>query len=146
MDRLALFIAITALALVSIVQGDHFKTNHRHAHAHHILVKTKGECEDLKTKIAAGEDFALMAKTHSLCPSGKRGGDLGTFGPGQMVEPFDKVVFNEEVGKVHGCVKTQFGHHLILIKDRDDVGHGDGNSLAGIGGHAHLAQEALKDV
>ena len=141
MDRLVLSIAIYAMALASIVQGDHFKTNHRHAHAHHILVKTRGECEDLKTKIAEGEDFSLMAKTHSLCPSGKRGGDLGTFGPGQMVAPFDKVVFNEEVGKVHGCVHTQFGYHIIRIDKRDQP-----TKLGAVGGHAHLAEEDLKGI
>ena len=76
------------------------------------------KCEELKKKIDGGEDFAAVAKEHSTCPSAKRGGDLGTFSPGQMVKPFDTVVFNEEVGKVHGPVKTQFGYHLILVKER----------------------------
>ncbi len=88
------------------------------ARARHILVSTNKACEDLKTKIEAGSDFGELAKEHSTCPSGKQGGDLGEFGPGQMVPEFDKVVFNEEVGKVHGPVKTQFGYHLLEITSR----------------------------
>ena len=88
------------------------------ATARHILVKSKEACEDLKTKIAGGADFGDMAKEHSDCPSGKDGGGLGSFGPGQMVPEFDTVVFNEEVGAVHGPIKTSFGYHLIEITSR----------------------------
>ena len=83
------------------------------ASARHILVKTREEAEKLKQRIARGEDFARIAKKYSQCPSGKKGGDLGEFGPGQMVAAFDKVVFKEPVLKVHGPVKTKFGFHLI---------------------------------
>ena len=68
---------------------------------------------DLKNKIQEGADFGEMAKEHSDCPSGREGGSLGEFGPGQMVPEFDTVVFNDAVGEVHGPVKTQFGYHLI---------------------------------
>ena len=88
------------------------------ATARHILVKSKEACEDLKTKIESGADFGDIAKEHSDCPSGKDGGGLGSFGPGQMVPEFDTVVFNEEVGAVHGPVKTSFGYHLIEITSR----------------------------
>ena len=88
------------------------------ARARHILVSTKEACEGLKAQIEAGGDFAELAKTHSTCPSGKRGGDLGEFGPGQMVKEFDSVVFNGELGKVHGPVQTQFGYHLLEITSR----------------------------
>lgn len=88
------------------------------AAARHILVKTETECNDLKAKIAAGETFEDLAKKHSLCPSGRQGGALGTFSQGQMVPEFDKVVFHEEVGKVHGPVKTQFGYHLVEVTMR----------------------------
>ncbi len=88
------------------------------ARARHILVSTKEACEDLKTKIEGGADFAAVAKDHSTCPSGKQGGDLGEFSPGQMVKEFDAVVFHEELGKVHGPVKTQFGYHLLEITSR----------------------------
>ena len=88
------------------------------ARARHILVESKESCEDLKKKIESGGDFAVLAKQHSKCPSGKQGGDLGEFGPGAMVPEFDKVIFNGELGKVHGPVKTQFGFHLIEITSR----------------------------
>ncbi len=88
------------------------------ASARHILVKSQEECENLKTQIENGADFAEMAKQHSQCPSGRSGGDLGQFGPGQMVREFDEVVFSGELGKVHGPVRTQFGYHLIEITQR----------------------------
>ena len=88
------------------------------AKARHILVASHEACEDLKTRIEGGEDFAAIAAEHSTCPSGKSGGDLGSFGPGQMVKEFDEVVFSADVGKVHGPVQTQFGYHLIEITER----------------------------
>ena len=88
------------------------------ATARHILVKSKEACEDLKKQIEGGADFGDLAKEHSDCPSGKEGGRLGSFGPGQMVPEFDTVVFNEEVGAVHGPVQTSFGYHLIEITSR----------------------------
>ena len=88
------------------------------ATARHILVKSKEACEDLKKQIDGGADFGDLAKEHSECPSGKEGGSLGSFGPGQMVPEFDTVVFNEEVGAVHGPVQTSFGYHLIEITSR----------------------------
>lgn len=90
------------------------------ASARHILVPTEEECLTLKTQIEGGEDFAAVAKQHSKCPSGKQGGALGEFRPGQMVREFDEVVFSGEVGKVLGPVKTQFGYHLIEITNRVD--------------------------
>lgn len=89
------------------------------ASARHILVDTLQECEELKQQIENGADFGELASTNSKCPSGKQGGNLGQFTPGQMVEEFDLVVFNEEVGKVHGPVQTMFGYHLIEITSRD---------------------------
>lgn len=83
------------------------------ASAVHILVKTKNEAEKIKQKLAKGESFAALAKKHSLCPSGKKGGDLGEFQPGQMVKAFDNVVFKKPILEVHGPIKTQFGFHLI---------------------------------
>ncbi|MEZ6127400.1 MAG: peptidylprolyl isomerase [Planctomycetaceae bacterium] len=88
------------------------------AAARHILVPDEAKCLELKQQIADGADFADVAKEHSQCPSGARGGDLGTFGQGQMVPEFDKVVFNEELNTVHGPVKTQFGYHLLEITAR----------------------------
>ena len=85
------------------------------AAARHILVATKEACEALKVKIEGGEDFAAVAKEHSTCPSGREGGSLGEFGPGQMVKELDTVVFSVDVGTVLGPVQTQFGYHLIEV-------------------------------
>jgi peptidyl-prolyl cis-trans isomerase C len=90
------------------------------ASARHILVPNEADCIELKNRIEGGEDFAEIAKEHSTCPSGKKGGALGEFRPGQMVREFDEVVFSGEVGKVLGPVKTQFGYHLIEITNRTE--------------------------
>lgn len=90
----------------------------RKASARHILVADQATCNDLKTRIEGGEDFAQVARQYSECPSGQQGGDLGEFSPGMMVKEFDTVVFSADVGKVHGPVKTQFGYHLIEITRR----------------------------
>lgn len=90
------------------------------ATARHILVNSEEECESLKEQIENGTDFAEAAKEHSTCPSGRNGGDLGEFGPGQMVKEFDEVVFSGELNTVHGPVKTQFGYHLLEITSRED--------------------------
>jgi len=89
------------------------------ASARHILVSDEALCKELKEKINAGEiTFEQAAQENSTCPSGAKGGDLGSFSQGQMVPEFDKVVFNDEVGVVHGPVQTQFGYHLLEITKR----------------------------
>jgi peptidyl-prolyl cis-trans isomerase C len=88
------------------------------ARARHILVDTEQTATDLKTRIEGGEDFAVVAKEYSSCPSGQRGGDLGEFRPGQMVKEFDEAVFTSELGSVLGPVQTQFGFHLIEVTSR----------------------------
>jgi len=90
------------------------------ATARHILVESEDACEKIKQEIAGGADFADMARQHSECPSGKDGGDLGEFTPGQMVPEFDRVVFREAVGVVHGPIQTQFGYHLVEITSRSE--------------------------
>jgi peptidyl-prolyl cis-trans isomerase C len=90
------------------------------AKTRHILVDTEEENRKLKAEILEGGDFAKVAKQHSNCPSGRNGGDLGEFGPGQMVREFDEVVFNETVNTVHEPIKTQFGYHLIEVTNRSD--------------------------
>ncbi len=90
------------------------------ASADHILVETEDQCLKLKSEIDGGLDFAQAAKDNSKCPSGKQGGALGTFSPGQMVAEFDEVVFSGEVGAVLGPVQTQFGYHLIRITKREE--------------------------
>lgn len=79
----------------------------------HILVEDKSEAEELLKRLEGGADFSAEAKKLSKCPSGKSGGDLGSFGRGKMVKEFDKVAFDLEVGELSGLVKTQFGYHVL---------------------------------
>ena len=68
---------------------------------------------DLKTQVAGGADFAALAQTHSDCPSGQQGGDLGEFGRGMMVPEFETAAFGMDVGATSDVVETDFGYHLI---------------------------------
>ncbi|MDP2721597.1 MAG: peptidylprolyl isomerase [Bacteroidales bacterium] len=88
------------------------------ASARHILVSTEEKCLELKSQIENGSDFAEVAKKYSSCPSGRNGGDLGSFSPGMMVKEFDAVVFSAPVNTVQGPVKTQFGYHLVEVTSR----------------------------
>jgi len=81
--------------------------------ASHILVPSLNEAITLKAKIDLGESFGELARAHSKCPSAQNSGDLGEFGPGQMVKPFEDATFNTPVGQVSQPVQTQFGYHLI---------------------------------
>ena len=82
-------------------------------HCAHILVKTEKQVNEILERLKKGEKFSAIAKNVSLCPSKKRGGDLGTFGRGQMVKEFEKAAFSLEKGQISGIVKTQFGYHII---------------------------------
>ena len=68
--------------------------------ARHILVPTLNEAVELHSKIAEGEDFAVVARKFSKCPSGQNGGDLGEFGQGQMVKPFEDATFSLELNQL----------------------------------------------
>jgi peptidyl-prolyl cis-trans isomerase C len=81
--------------------------------ARHILVKQEFEVQDLLKGLASGKTFEELARAHSECPSGRSGGDLGEFGKGQMVAPFEQAAFALKVGEVSPPVRTQFGFHLI---------------------------------
>jgi peptidyl-prolyl cis-trans isomerase C len=82
--------------------------------ASHILVDTFEQAQALKQQIDEGADFGDLARSNSKCPSASSNGDLGEFGPGQMVPPFELAAFNTPVNSVSLPVKTQFGYHLIL--------------------------------
>lgn len=90
------------------------------ASARHILVASEARCNELKVAIEGGADFAEIARQHSTCPSSRDGGDLGTFGRGQMVKEFDTVVFSAPLNTVQGPVRTQFGYHLLEVTSRQD--------------------------
>jgi peptidyl-prolyl cis-trans isomerase C len=89
----------------------------KQVNAAHILVETEKKAAEIRELVYGGEKFADMAKKYSKCPSGKKGGDLGWFGRGQMVQEFEKAAFSAEKGAVVGPIRTEFGWHLILIKD-----------------------------
>lgn len=86
--------------------------------ANHILVPTEMDAIKLKSQIKTFEDFSKYAKLYSSCPSGQRGGDLGCFGRGMMVKPFEKAAFEGNVGEVSDPIKTQFGYHLIWVTQK----------------------------
>jgi peptidyl-prolyl cis-trans isomerase C len=81
----------------------------------------KAKLDAIQQRLQAGEDFAALAQEYSKCPSGQRGGDLGTFMKGQMVPEFEQAALTQEIGVVGAPVKTQFGYHLILVTERDEA-------------------------
>lgn len=86
-------------------------------HASHILVDDEAKARDLRARIEGGADFATLAQENSTDGSAQGGGDLGWFGLGMMVPPFEAAVVAAEVGKVAGPVQTEFGWHLILVTE-----------------------------
>lgn len=103
-------------------------------HASHILIgvdpkataeekqKAREKAEAVRKKILKGEDFAALAKAESSCPSKENGGDLGTFGMGQMVPPFEKATAALKPGEISEVVETQFGYHVIKLIEKKEAG------------------------
>ncbi len=101
--------------------------------ASHILIKLdpaddeaakaakRERIEGLRKQILEGADFAETAKANSDCPSASAGGDLGSFGKGQMVPEFEDAAFSQPVGSVGEVVETQFGYHLIKVTEHNDA-------------------------
>ena len=89
--------------------------------AKHILVKDEAKCQQILEEIAAGKVFEEAAQQYSTCPSGQKGGDLGSFGKGQMVKEFEEAAFAAEIGHVVGPVQTQFGYHLIKVEAKNEA-------------------------
>jgi len=108
---------------------DQFKTPEQ-VKARHILIKTGDEADkaekqaarekikELEKRVEEGEKFSEVAKEESECPSSKKGGDLGYFSRGQMVESFEEAAFSLAVGDVSDIVETRFGYHLIKAEDK----------------------------
>lgn len=71
------------------------------------------QIQSIAAELAGGGDFGQLARAHSDCPSKARGGDLGEFGRGQMVGPFEDAAFGLEVGATSGVIETPFGYHII---------------------------------
>ncbi len=82
-------------------------------HCAHILVKTETEAKTVKARLDKGEKFGAIAQQVSCCPSGKKGGDLGTFTRGAMVKEFENCAFALQKGETSAIVKTKFGYHII---------------------------------
>ncbi len=109
---------LAGMMALLMASGMTFAQEFTRVKAKHILVDTKAEAMRIKTEIDDGASFDYYAQRYSKCPSGRNGGDLGYFGKGQMVKPFEDAAFNGEVGKVSEPVKTQFGWHLIKVVDK----------------------------
>ena len=87
--------------------------------ARHILVDNEEHAKQIKLELERNDDknFADLAREKSEGPSSEKGGDLGFFGKGDMVKPFEETVFDMEAGEVSEPVKTEFGWHLIKKVD-----------------------------
>lgn len=83
--------------------------------ASHILVANQKDAQGIIDRLSKGEDFVALAKRFSKCPSKAKGGDLGWFGKGDMVKPFEDACFAGKTGDVVGPVQTEFGYHVIKI-------------------------------
>ncbi len=121
---------------------DDHKADYETLTARHILIRTPGsrvplgegkkeltddqaktKASDVRKRVAGGEDFAAVAKAESDdVGSGAEGGNLGTFGHGQMVKPFEDVAFALKDGEISQPVKTQFGYHVIQAQSRKAKG------------------------
>ena len=89
--------------------------------ASHILVDSEEKANEIRAEIESGIiTFADAAKKYSSCPSKDNGGELGTFGRGQMVKEFEDAAFEMNVGEMSAPVKTQFGFHLILLNEKNE--------------------------
>ncbi|MCM3782182.1 peptidylprolyl isomerase [Neobacillus mesonae] len=86
--------------------------------ASHILVETKEEADAIKKELDEGADFAALATEKSIdTGSAANGGDLGFFGEGEMVEPFEKAVFAMQIDDISEPVQSDYGYHLIMKTD-----------------------------
>lgn len=84
--------------------------------------RAKEKAEALLKRVKAGEDFAAIAKAESSCPSASQGGDLGSFGHGEMVPAFEKAAFGMKPGEVSGVVESEFGYHIIKVTEKQEAG------------------------
>jgi peptidyl-prolyl cis-trans isomerase C len=86
--------------------------------ASHILIKNRGQAQELLRKVKQGAAFEAIARDYSTCPSKSKGGDLGWFGEGKMVPQFESAVKRMGIGSVSNLIQTQFGFHIIKLTGR----------------------------
>ncbi len=87
--------------------------------ASHILVKDRTLAQKILKQVKQSPgSFESLAREHSTCPSKSKGGDLGWFGPGQMVAPFESACKRLSPGSISDLVQTQFGFHIIKLTGR----------------------------
>ena len=115
------------------VSDEEIRAAYEEVNARHILIQPDGDgdesqqqaleqAEQLVQELATGADFVTLAQEHSTDPgSRENGGDLGWFGRGQMVEPFERAAFAAEVGEIVGPVESQFGYHIIQVMERKEA-------------------------
>ena len=85
--------------------------------ASHILVKTEQEANIALYDATHGKSFEDVAGNISICPSAKKGGNLGWFGKNQMVKEFENAAFSLKPGEISKPVKSQFGWHIIKVNE-----------------------------
>jgi len=127
-------VAVADADIDKFIATDPAATQKEQVHARHILLSVspdakeaektekKQKLEALRQQIIAGADFAEVAKANSDCPSKERGGDLGFFGRGQMVKPFEDAAFGQELKAVGPVIETQFGYHIIQTLEKREGG------------------------
>jgi parvulin-like peptidyl-prolyl isomerase len=93
------------------------------AHPEYDTKEARAKIEDILKRARAGEDFAALAREYSQDRGSKaEGGELGWFGRGVMIKPFEDAAFTLKPGEVSGVVETVFGYHIIQVEDRHTTG------------------------
>ncbi|MDD3642803.1 MAG: peptidylprolyl isomerase [Candidatus Krumholzibacteria bacterium] len=112
---------------------ERFSSAERVRASHVLIMVEEGDTEDVKRqkreriedvhrRLLSGEDIAPIAQAESDCPSKSKGGDLGFFGRGQMVKPFEDAAFALSVGGISPVVETKFGYHVIKLTEKEPAG------------------------
>ena len=102
-------------------QGQEVARQAKKIRVRQIVVRNQPEADEILAQLKAGEDFAELARTKSIDLSGSNGGDLGYFGPGEMLPVFEETAMNLQVGEVSTVIQTSMGFHIINVSIRDTI-------------------------